>query len=274
MFFAPVFLAAALTATPAGWAKITAPAGDAPSPVGEYGNGCIFGAVSADLNHPYYQVIRQQNRRYYGHPELVDFIGGLAGRAHEAGLPILLIGDMAMPRGGRFVSGHASHQTGLDADVWFRMVKKKLSDKELRKPWALTIVRDNLRDVNGYYGKDIYKLVKLAAEDDRVERIFVNAAIKNRLCEDTPEAERGWLGKVRPWWGHTAHMHVRLACPEGAADCVKQAPPPKGTGCGLEVKSWLGDLLRPKKKEKTPAKPPRPVKKVPPALCTELIRMK
>ena len=26
-----------------------------------------------------------------------------------------------MPGGGRFLTGHASHQMGLDADIWLRM---------------------------------------------------------------------------------------------------------------------------------------------------------
>ena len=275
MFITPILAAAAITATPANWAKVSRPASltESSQPIGEYSNGCISGAVKADLNNPYYQVIRQQNKRFYGHPILVEYIGDLAERAHKAGLPILLVGDMAMPRGGRFSSGHASHQTGLDVDIWFRTVKAPLSAENLKKPWVLTIVKDNFLETNKYYNKDIYTMVKLAATDDRVGRIFVNAAIKNQLCNDTPEKERTWLHKVRPWWGHTAHMHVRLNCPEGAVNCVKQAPIPAGDGCGPEVKSWLDAILHPKKPDPN-QKPKKPVKKIPPAMCEDLINLK
>lgn len=272
MFLAPIIMAAALTGTPADWAGVTRPAGQEAQPIGEYSNGCISGAVSADLKNPYYQVIRQQNRRFYGHPLLVEYISDLAGRAHDSGLPILLIGDMAMPRGGRFIRGHASHQSGLDVDIWFRMVKSPLSKSGLQTPWALTIVKDNFLETNSHYTRDTYTLIKLAATDDRVSRIFVHPAIKNQVCHDTPENDRAWVRKLRPWWGHTAHMHVRLECPAGALYCIKQPTVAEGDGCGAELESWLEDIRHPKKKKKE--KPQKPVKKKVPEQCVELLNIK
>ncbi len=35
----------------------------------------------------------------------------------------VLIGDMGMPAGGRFNGGHASHQTGLDVDIFLQLPK-------------------------------------------------------------------------------------------------------------------------------------------------------
>ena len=32
--------------------------------------------------------------------------------------PGFLVGDISQPRGGPMFTGHASHQIGLDADVW------------------------------------------------------------------------------------------------------------------------------------------------------------
>lgn len=271
MFLAPIIMAAAITGAPADWAKVTSPAGTEVQAIGEYGNGCISGAVSADLKNPNYQVIRQQNRRFYGHPVLVEYIGDLADRAHEAGLPILLIGDMAMPRGGRFIRGHASHQSGLDVDVWFRMVKSPLGKKALEQPSALTIVKDNFLETNKYYNKDTYTLIKLAATDDRVSRIFVHPSIKNQVCRDTPKEDRDWVRKLRPWWGHTAHMHVRLECPEGSTLCIKQAAVPPGDGCGAEVESWLNDIRHPKK---TPPKKTKTVRKPVPEQCIDLLKIR
>src|SRR5258708_23548157 len=52
-------------------------------------------------------------------------------------------------------------------------------------------------------------VIKAAARDPHVERIFVNAAIKKALCRDT-DPDRSWMNKVRPYWGHDYHFHVRL----------------------------------------------------------------
>ncbi len=268
MLFSSLILASAVS-----WGAFTTPnKAEETMPIGSYSNGCISGAVSAKLDHPYYQVIRQQNRRFYGDPSLVSFLDRLSNKTHDSGLPILLVGDMSMPRGGPFKGGHASHQMGLDVDVWFRMVSKPLSKKDLKKPWALTIVTDNLLNVNKYYNKNIYTLVRSAAEDGDVERIFVSPAIKKALCSDTAQDDdRSWLRKVRPWWGHVAHMHVRLACPKGSVYCEKQALPPKGDGCGEEVNSWLEGYRHPKPKPTTPSKP-KP-KKVLPEQCQNLLKL-
>ena len=237
-------------------------------PIGTYGNGCIRNAYPAKFDHPYYQVIRPQNDRFYGSSSMLSFLDNLATKTHNAGLPILLIGDISLPLGGSFArSNHASHQIGLDVDIWFRMVHKRLSTEELKKPWALNIVKPNFLAVNNYYSENIYTLVKLAATDPQVDRIFINPAIKEKLCLEAT-GDRSWLRKVRPWWGHNAHMHVRLLCPSDAKFC-NNAPPIPGTGdgCGKEVTAWLDDIRYPKPKKPKKAKPK---KTTPPKLCLEL----
>ncbi len=100
-------------------------------------------------------------------------------------------------------------------------------------------------------------LIKLAAQDSEVTRIFVNPAIKKQLCR-AAGPDRAWLTKVRPWFGHRAHMHVRLRCPADSRECQEQAPPPSGDGCGAELESWF---LPP-----GPGTGKPPVKKAPPPL--------
>jgi penicillin-insensitive murein endopeptidase len=99
-------------------------------------------------------------------------------------------------------------------------------------------------------------MIKLAAEDNDVTRIFVNPAIKQQLCLDAG-TDRDWLRKVRPWFQHRAHMHVRLRCPANSLECEDQPLPPPGDGCGAELQSWF-----------EPAKPgtSKPEKKTPPPL--------
>ncbi len=64
-------------------------------------------------------------------------------------------------------------------------------------------------------------MIKLAAQDNDVTRIFVNPAIKQQLCLDAG-TDRDWLRKVRPWFQHRAHMHVRLRCPADSLECEDQ----------------------------------------------------
>ena len=87
------------------------------------------------------------------------------------------------------------------------------------------------------------RLIRRAAQDPRVSRIFVHPGIKQALCR-FETGERGWLRKVRPWWGHHYHFHVRLKCPRGSKGCVNQDAPPKGDGCA-EAQQWVRNILNP-----------------------------
>ena len=51
--------------------------------------------------------------------------------------------------------------------------------------------------------------------DARVNRIFVTPPVKLQMCADAGR-DRAWLRKIRPWWNHHDHFHVRLNCPAGA----------------------------------------------------------
>ena len=53
--------------------------------------------------------------------------------------------------------------------------------------------------------------------------------------------DTSWLGKVRPWWNHHYHFHIRLA-PPGADGCEDQKPPAGDNGCGLELTNWYAML--------------------------------
>lgn len=245
----------ATAATP--WQSITNPIPGSTQSIGGFSNGCIVGARALAMNADDYQIMRTDKRRYFGHPDLLSFIQRLSHRAHQAGLGTLLIGDLGMPAGGRFNGGHASHQSGLDVDIFLQLPQTRWSADQLRRPQALDLVNANGKSVNNrLWQPQIGALIKMAAKDENVTRIFVNAAIKKRLCEDEGQNDRAWLRKVRPWFAHRAHMHVRLRCPASSLECEEQAPPPPGDGCGYELQSWF-----------EPPKPgSTPVKKAPPSL--------
>ncbi|ADP13164.1 penicillin-insensitive murein endopeptidase [Erwinia sp. Ejp617] len=242
-------------ATP--WQTVRQPIADAPQSIGGFANGCIIGAQPLPLDAPGYQVMRNDQRRFFGHPDLIAFILRLSNRTHQLGLGEVLIGDIGMAAGGRFSSGHASHQSGLDVDIWLQLPKQRWTRQMLLKPQPLDLVTaDGKNVVARHWQPEIDSLIKLAAQDSDVTRIFVNPAIKQQLCTGAG-SDRAWLRKVRPWFQHRAHMHVRLRCPAGSLQCEDQPAPPPGDGCGAELQSWFA----PPKPGSTPS-----VKREPPPL--------
>src|SRR5258708_38555203 len=98
----------------------TAPAPLKSEVIGFYAKGCLAGARAMPINGPTWQVMRLSRNRNWGHPSLVQSIEHLSARGTKGGWPGLLVGDMSQPRGGPMITGHASHQVGLDADIWLR----------------------------------------------------------------------------------------------------------------------------------------------------------
>ena len=205
--------------------------------------GCIAGAVGLSVNGKYWQVMRLQRNRRWGHPDLLRYLELLSERAHENGWNGLLIGDMSQPRGGPMIDGHASHQAGFDVDIWLdEMPTRILTSDERNKKMVSTSVlkaRSNELDTKLWTDKRA-QFIRDAAQDPAVARIFVAPAIKRALCKcKNPNGlDTVWLRRLRPWWGHDDHIHVRLHCPD-LKNCFEQEPPPEGDGCGAEVEEWL-----------------------------------
>jgi len=221
------------------FAAVAAPAPLSPEPIGAYTNGCLAGAVALADSGPNWQTMRSSRNRHFGTPVLVAFLEQLArdAAAHD-GWPGLLIGDLSQPRGGPMRDGHASHQIGLDADIWLTpMPERRLSPDEREHLPEAPVCRMGPHAVEERVWTDAHaRILRRAALDPRVARIFVAPGIKKKLCDTTLD-DRGWLRKVRPWYGHNAHFHVRLACPP-ATRCTEQAPPPAGDGCGADLDWW------------------------------------
>src|SRR5262249_25612608 len=101
------------------WSDVVAPAPGLPRAVGSYTAGCVQGAVALPPEGPGFQTMRRYRRRFFGHPTLIRYLQDLAAATTQQSLGILSIGDLGQARGGPAPSGHASHQTGLDVDIWF-----------------------------------------------------------------------------------------------------------------------------------------------------------
>jgi len=204
--------------------------------IGGAANGCLSGGEALPLSGPGWETLRPLRNRYWGNPALLGFIKDLAGRT--APLGSLLIADMAQPRGGRMPSGHGSHQTGVDVDILYRLAETPPTPQERAAPVMDSVVRPDMSLNPKLWDHRQEALVKTFASDPRVERIFVNPAIKRALCRSI-QGERGWLRKLRPWWGHDEHFHIRTNCPAGSPECIPGPPLPEGDGCGNELQSWI-----------------------------------
>lgn len=241
-------------------------------PVGFYSKGCLAGAAALPADGPSWQAMRPSRNRHWGHPGLVDFLQRFSQDAAEvSGWPGLLIGDMSQARGGPMRGGHASHQIGLDADVWLLpMPARTLSRQEREQLSSLNVVRADRLDVNASWSAAHLAIIRAAAQAPQVQRVFVNPAIKKAMCRT--QAGQDWMGKVRPTAGHDYHFHVRLHCPPDAIGCLPQEPVPPGDGCDASLDWWFSDeALHPK-----PGGPPKPPLRMAdlPAQCATVLDSK
>jgi len=250
--------------------------------IGFYAKGCLAGAVAMPINGKTWQVMRLSRNRNWGHPDLIAFLEELSKKGTRLGWPGLLVGDISQARGGPMLTGHASHQVGLDADIWLTpMPNRELTRLEREEMSATMVVAKSRTDVDPNIWTPAHAaIIKAAAENPKVERIFVNAAIKKALCRSN-DTDRSWLRKVRPMWGHDYHFHIRMSCPAGSADCKPQDAVPPGDGCGKELDWWFRDAIikpkppAPKPKEEAKDKPqPKPrgitMAELPPA-CRQVL---
>ncbi len=230
--------------------------------IGYYPKGCLAGGVELPVDGPNWQAMRLSRNRNWGHPELVRFLERFAPAAARAtGWPGILVGDMAQPRGGPLPFGHRSHQIGLDVDIWFMpMPDHRLSRNERETISATHLVASNGKELNPKtWTPETADFIRVAAEQPKVERVLVNAAIKKELCRLQGKKHWRWMAKVRPWYGHDDHIHVRLECPADSPHCRSQPAVPGGDGCSnKELAHWFSDrVLHPK-----PPKHPKPRKEI------------
>lgn len=249
--------------------RATEPLSAKPRAIGFYAKGCLAGAAELPIDGPAWQAMRLSRNRNWGHPDLVGLVQRLAreAKSHD-GWPGLLVGDLSQPRGGPMLTGHASHQIGLDADLWLTpMPDRTLTTEERETMEAVAVVKDRHEIDPKVWTEAHARLIKRAASYPEVARIFVHPPIKKALCQ-WAKGDKSWLAKVRPYWGHTYHFHIRIKCPAGSTGCKDQPParPADGTGCGDELAYWMSDAPW------RPAKPDVKIKPAPPMLLAALPR--
>lgn len=255
-----------------GAAQVASPQGS--TPIGGYAKGCQAGAVQLPETGPTWQAMRLSRNRNWAQPDTVDFVKDLS--RYAASLPGwqgLYVGDMSQPRGGPMLTGHRSHQSGLDIDVWMLPPDRlNLTAAERESISSISMRRANGAYINSKWTAQHEALLKRAAKDPRVARIFVFPGAKVAMCKNAG-ADRDWLRKIRPWWGHHYHFHVRLKCPSGSQGCANQTPPPAGDGCA-DADRWVRDILNPPPPDPN-APPPKPRRELTmsdlPAQCSAVL---
>tara|TARA_R100001039_G_C1843186_1_gene103824 strand:- start:661 stop:1533 length:873 start_codon:yes stop_codon:yes gene_type:complete len=217
-----------------------------PAAYGSYAKGCLAGGVALPESGPTWQAMRLSRNRNWGHPETIDLVQKLSRvAAQQPGWSGLYVGDISQPRGGPMLTGHASHQMGLDADIWLRPADNlNLSATQRENISSISMQRANGAYTNSQWTRAHHEIVKAAAKDPRTARIFIFPGAKVQMCKDEQGGDREWLRKVRPWYGHHYHFHVRLNCPSGATGCVPQEPMPPGDGCA-DAQEWVRNILNP-----------------------------
>lgn len=253
----------------------TSPADLAARAIGFYSRGCLAGGEALPINGAAWQVMRLSRNRNWGHPDLIAFLESFARKVPTvSNWPGLLVGDLSQPRGGPMLTGHASHQIGLDADIWLTpMPRRALSREEREEMSATDMVRPDKLDIDPrVWTRDHTAVIRAAAKDGQVQRIFVNAAIKRALCREAGD-DRAWLNKVRPMFGHNYHFHVRVFCPGGGDACAGQDPVPPGDGCD-QLDWWFSDaVLHPKPRPPGKPKPPLTLQGLP-SECRVVLKSK
>ena len=239
-----------------------------PQVFGSYSKGCVAGAARLPDDGPTWQAMRPSRNRHWAHPEMVDLVKQLSVDAQKVGWPGLLVGDLTQPRGGPMLTGHASHQAGLDADVWLTPMPDRRLTRQERETISATSVlarradgKLNNQKVGPRFTKAHMGLIRTAARYPNVERLFVHPAIKKAMCDAYPNRPP-WLAKVRAQWSHHYHFHIRIGCPAGSPGCRPQRPVPN-MGCGKNLDWWLNVAYGPKPKPKPRAKHAKRVKPKP-----------
>jgi penicillin-insensitive murein endopeptidase len=206
-------------------------------PMGGTSHGGLRGGIELPHKGDHHLFYRPQRDRRHACPTLGRALLSAAQQvAQSYPSSRLVIGDLSAPGGGK-ISGHRSHQNGLDADLGF--FRRTLTGKPAppgtdhrfdRFGVALVRHRGTLFDEERNLALVEALLANPHAE---IQWIFVSHATKRRLLEtalrkavatDTIERMNTVLRRPGDSTPHDDHFHVRAFCPPHAALCIDNGP--------------------------------------------------
>lgn len=207
--------------------------------IGFYSKGSLVNADTFPPAGPGLLKIMVPRNRAWATRDLVQILSAEAQESVRKypGTERLQIGDVANRNGGS-IGSHESHQNGLDADVVYYRENRVEQDPAHNAGFEENFVAQGRVTANFDLERNWDFMSRLVATG-RINRIFVDTAIKRALCEYAqrlPEPAGALtvetLRRLRPWPLHHDHMHVRILCPvKGSPRCIAQDEPPPGTSC-------------------------------------------
>ncbi|MBS1958281.1 MAG: penicillin-insensitive murein endopeptidase [Bdellovibrionales bacterium] len=259
------------------WSKVKNPSTTPAESIGSPSAGCLQGAEELKQDTPGTLIMHPERHRNFAHPRLTQMLRDIGHERAGTKLSPLFIGDLSQARGGPTMSAHASHQTGLDADIGYAVIKKwntKAPLKQRLKTPNAIMADAATTKVNKHFGPDQIELLRSIAERDAVDRILVNPAIKREICDrySSDKSSEKWIRKLRPWYGHADHFHLRLLCAPGDKLCKQGADPlPEGNGCDATL-SWWWSAEAKEETKKNAFKQQNPTMPVLPDECAAVLK--
>lgn len=172
----------------------------------------------------------------WGHPDLISLLER-ASHVVAKKFPgsVLGVGQMSRKSGGD-VGGHASHESGRDADVGFYRKSGKAKMLDAR---SFSKVAKDGKSADGSLFDDArnWAFVEALLTDPkvRVNHIFVVKHLRTRMlaeaarvgaAERVRERAAEVLMQPRHAQPHDDHFHIRIGCPAGSDACVEVAEAP------------------------------------------------
>jgi len=224
--------AALLSAAVPGSARAEAPdARTEALSIGSPTRGSIRGAVALEGSRVL--KLRWPDRARWALPDLVSMLQRAARRVErEHPGSVLLVGTLSRREGGE-VPGHASHQSGRDADIGFYYLDSK--GRSVRTARLMRVTPERRVAGQPELRFDVtrnWDLVAAMLTDPEVivQHIFVANFLRETLLDEAKRRRvsrsvlaRATRALLQPSSGppHDDHFHVRIACPSGqTAVCV------------------------------------------------------
>lgn len=215
-----------------------------PQVIGYYSDGKLQNASSLPLDGVGFVHLFRERNRNYGSRDLIEILETVAleFRNWNPDSERLQIGDISAKTGGT-ISGHASHQNGLDVDLAYFRKNHHEQPLSFTTGFDESFVSSKGAISSNFDTARSWKFLSLLIATGRIERIFVDSAIKREFChyyhsgatstaDDFNSDGTEMLRHLRPLDHHDDHWHVRITCPADSPKCIPQTPPvPPGDGC-------------------------------------------